>query len=70
MPTPDFDDVQYRIKAIDFDQQTYEGRKTMYLPQYFRTTIPLWSFAPNFKHRNHTTISKERRTMIIRKARG
>jgi hypothetical protein len=34
--TPDFDDVQYRIRAIDFDQQTYEGRRSMYLPQYFK----------------------------------
>jgi len=34
--TPDFDDVQYRIRAIDFDQQCYEGRKNLYLPQYFK----------------------------------
>jgi hypothetical protein len=25
--TPDIEDVQYRIRAIDFDQQSYEGRK-------------------------------------------
>jgi hypothetical protein len=29
--TPDFDDLQYRIRAIDFDQQSYEGRKNLYL---------------------------------------
>jgi len=34
--TPDFDDVQYRIRAIDFDQQCYEGRKNLYLPQFFK----------------------------------
>lgn len=34
--TPDFDDTQYRIRAIDFDQQCYEGRKTIYLPQFFK----------------------------------
>ncbi len=34
--TPDFDDNQYRIRAIDFDQQCYEGRKTIYLPQFFK----------------------------------
>lgn len=33
--TPDFDDIQYRIRAIDFDQQSYEGRKNLYLPQFF-----------------------------------
>ncbi|MGB3948695.1 MAG: hypothetical protein WBM13_11975 [Bacteroidia bacterium] len=34
--TADFDDVQYRFRAIDFDQQCYEGRKTIYMPQYFK----------------------------------
>jgi hypothetical protein len=33
--TPDFDDVHYRIRAIDFDQQSYDGRKFIYQPQYF-----------------------------------
>lgn len=39
--TPDFDDVQYRIRAIDFDQQCFEGRKNLYLPQYFKENLPL-----------------------------
>ncbi len=34
--TPDFEDEQYRVRAIDFDQQSYEGKKTMYLPQFFK----------------------------------
>ncbi len=34
--TPDIEDFQYRIRAIDFDQQSYEGRKNMYLPQFFK----------------------------------
>jgi hypothetical protein len=34
--TPDIEDFQYRIRAIDFDQQSYEGRKTLYLPQFFK----------------------------------
>ena len=34
--TADFDDVQYRFRAIDFDQQCYEGHKKIYLPQYFK----------------------------------
>jgi hypothetical protein len=34
--THDFDDVQYRIRSIDFDQQCYEGRKNFYLPQFFK----------------------------------
>lgn len=34
--TPDFEDVQFRIRAIDFDQQCYEGRRNLYLPQFFK----------------------------------
>ncbi|MFT3946706.1 MAG: hypothetical protein QM763_07000 [Agriterribacter sp.] len=34
--TPDFDDIQFSIRAIDFDQQSYEGRKNFYLPQFFK----------------------------------
>ena len=34
--TPDFEDEQYRVRSIDFDQQSYEGRKVMYLPQFFK----------------------------------
>lgn len=34
--TPDFDQIQYRIRAIDFDQQSYEGRKNIYLPQFYK----------------------------------
>jgi len=39
--TPDFDDVQYRLRAIDFDQQCFEGRKNLYLPQFFKENLPL-----------------------------
>jgi hypothetical protein len=34
--TPDIEGSQFRLRAIDFDQQSYEGRKNFYLPQYFR----------------------------------
>lgn len=34
--TPDFDKEQYRVRAIDFDQTTYEGRKNHYLPQFYK----------------------------------
>ena len=34
--TPDIEDYQYRLRAIDFDQQSYEGRKNLYLPQFYR----------------------------------
>jgi len=39
--TPDFEDFHYRIRAIDFDQQSYEGSKSVYMPQYFRQNNPI-----------------------------
>lgn len=32
----DFDNVQYRLRAIDFDQQNFEGRKSIYMPQFYK----------------------------------
>lgn len=34
--TQDFDRVQYRIRAIDFDQQSYEGNPKVYKPQFLK----------------------------------
>ncbi|MGL4629666.1 MAG: hypothetical protein ACRCVT_00565 [Leadbetterella sp.] len=39
--TPDFEDFHYRIRAIDFDQQSYEGSKSVYMPQYYKQNTPL-----------------------------
>lgn len=34
--TPDIEGNQYRLRAIDFDQQSYEGRLKFYLPHFFK----------------------------------
>jgi len=33
--TQDFDQIQYRVRAIDFDQQSFEKRCKIYLPQFY-----------------------------------
>ncbi len=43
--TQDFDNIQYRLRPIDFDQQCYEGRKTIYMPQYYKENIKLVELA-------------------------
>ena len=35
----DLDQVQYRIRSIDFDQQCYEGRTRIYLPQFYKENL-------------------------------
>lgn len=39
--TPDFEETTYRLRAIDFDQQSYEGNRRVYLPQYFKQNNPI-----------------------------
>jgi hypothetical protein len=34
--TPDIEDYQYKLRAIDFDQQSYEPKKNFYLAQFFK----------------------------------
>ena len=35
--TPDFEEIQYRVRAIDFDQQSYEGGGNVYQAFRFRS---------------------------------
>jgi hypothetical protein len=38
---PDFDEVYFRLRAIDFDQQCHEGAVKIYLPQFFKENNPI-----------------------------
>ena len=63
--TPDVEDYQYRIRCIDFDQQSFEGRKNLYLPQFFKENFPLVNLC--LTHLNKESIEQyqfEERTMI------
>ncbi len=63
--TPDVEDYQYRIRCIDFDQQSYEGRKNLYLPQFFKENYPFVNLC--LRHLNRESIEQyqfEERTMI------
>lgn len=63
--TPDIEDYQYRIRAIDFDQQSFEGRKNLYLPQFFKENTALVELS--LKYLNSDSIKQyqaEERTLI------
>ncbi len=63
--TPDIEDYQYRLRSIDFDQQSYEGRRNLYLPQFFKENYPFVQVA--LEHLNRESIEQyqaEERTMI------
>ena len=66
--TADFDDVQYRFRAIDFDQQCYEGKKSLYLPHLFKENK--YFVDVGIKHMNVETMQQyqqEERTLIAKR---
>jgi hypothetical protein len=68
--TPDIEGSQFRLRAIDFDQQSYEGRKNFYLPQYFRENNPIIFLG--IEHMEPETVKQyqlEERTLIAARAR-
>ena len=66
--TPDFEDEQYRVRAFDFDQQSYEGSRTVYMPQFFKDNYPVVQLCTELL--NLETIKQyqnEERTLIARR---
>lgn len=69
--TPDIEGNQYRFRAIDFDQQSYEGRLKMYLPHYFKENLPLVQLG--MQHMDVTTMrqyQEEERSLIANRFRS
>jgi hypothetical protein len=68
--TPDFEGAQIRIRSMDFDQQSYEGRMNLYRPQFFKDNQPLALFC--MKHLRVETARQYQREeqvlMLQRKA--
>lgn len=46
--TQDFDQAQYRLRSIDFDQQSFEGRHRIYLPQFYKENLAFVEYAGQF----------------------
>ncbi len=67
---PDIEDVQYRIRAIDFDQQSYEGRKSLYLPQFFKENKEMVEMVMTYLNKESITQyqTEERTIMTFRVA--
>lgn len=66
----DFDQVQYRLRSIDFDQQNYEGRHRIYLPQFYKENLPYVRFAEQYISReNVDQYANEERALLRRRFR-
>ena len=67
----DFDQVEYRIRAMDFDQQSFEGNLKVYFPQYFKENYPFVKMVEeNLQKESVEQYKKEERSAIARRLRG
>ena len=67
----DFDQVEYRIRAMDFDQQSFEGNLKVYFPQYFKENYPFVKMvSENLQNESVEQYKKEERSAIARRLRG
>jgi len=67
--TPDFENSQVRIRAMDFDQQSHHGRKSFYLPQFFKDNLPLVEFCTKVLHpRTAFQYQREEQTLMLQRA--
>ena len=68
---PDFDELHFRLRTIDFDQHCYEGNVKIYMPQYFRENNPIINLG--FKSMSsllELQYQKEERTRLLMRARA
>jgi len=69
--TPDFDDFQFRIRAIDFDQQFYEGNPKVYMPQFFKENLTYVKLAMEYlTEKTVQQYRQEERSSIVHRVRS
>jgi hypothetical protein len=67
--TPDFEEAQLRIRAMDFDQQSYNGRLKFYLPQFFKDNAPLVQFCTrHLRPETARQYQREEQTLLLQRA--
>lgn len=67
--TPDFEGWQVRIRAMDFDQQSYHARKNFYLPQFFKENVRLVEFCSRHLHpKTAYQYQREELTLLLQRA--
>ena len=68
VPTHDFDHVVYKIRAIDFDQQSFEGKLSVYRPQFFKENVPIMQIVRSKLTRDSINQYKiEERSIVARR---
>src|SRR5690606_39322859 len=69
--TPDFDDFQFRLRAIDFDQQFYAGNPKTYRRQYFKDNLAYVQLCmEHLTERTALQYQQEDRSSIVHRVRS
>ena len=67
--THDFDRKQYRIRAVDFDQQSYEGNPKVYKPQFLKENNALVQMSMDvLAKRSREQYEIEERSLLAKRA--
>ncbi|WP_147676007.1 hypothetical protein [Algibacter pacificus] len=68
VPTHDFDHVVYKIRAIDFDQQSYEGKLNIYRPQFFKENFRMVELvSESFQRLSINQYKIEERSILVKR---
>lgn len=68
IPTHDFDHVDYKIRAIDFDQQNFEGKLKVYRPQFFKENYTMVKLVEDhFEESSILQYKKEERSQVAKR---
>lgn len=68
IPVHDFDNVIFRIRAIDFDQQSYEGNFKVYRPQFFKENYKMVKMVEDrLKPESIEQYKKEERAILAKR---
>lgn len=67
--TPDFEEIQYRVRPIDFDQQSHEGNLNAYRAHHFPDNKPVDELVrSHLNNQNIVQYRSEERTQMARRA--
>lgn len=68
---PDFDELYFRLRAIDFDQFAYEGDVKVYMPQFFKENNPIINLGlKSMSSKLELQYQNEERTRLLTRVRA
>jgi hypothetical protein len=71
IPIYDYDHIVFKIRAIDFDQQCYEGNFKLYKPHLFKENFPFYQLVNSkLKENSIEQYQNEERSILVKRLVG